>query len=47
MLKEFCITAKQGEHAHDIDISLFSTFEQLAENLAKVFKFADTKGKHD
>ena len=46
MLKEFEIAAKQGEHTHDVDVSLFSTFEQLTDHLAKVFKFADAEGKY-
>jgi hypothetical protein len=46
MLKQFYIVDKQGGHTHDANVSLFSTFEQLTEALAKVFKFADTKGNY-
>lgn len=44
MLKAFFIAYKQGAPTHDLDVSLFATFDQLAENPAKVFPFADTKG---
>lgn len=43
MHKDFYIGRKDGEHSRSLDVSPFSSFEQLTATLAEVFAFADTK----
>lgn len=43
MHKEFYIGRKDGEHSHSLDVSPFTSLEQLTGTLAKIFAFADTK----
>ncbi|KAH8702679.1 putative cytochrome P450 monooxygenase [Phaeosphaeriaceae sp. PMI808] len=43
MRKEFYIRCKDGEHSHSLDVSPFTSLEQLKGTLAEIFAFADTK----
>lgn len=43
MHKEFYIGRKDGKHSHSLDVSPFTSLEQLTGTLAEVFAFADTK----
>jgi hypothetical protein len=43
MHKEFYIGRKNGENSHSLDVSPFTSLEQLTGTLAEVFAFADTK----
>ena len=45
MQKEFYIGHKGGERCQSLDVSLFSSLEQLTKALADIFAFADTKCK--
>lgn len=43
MHKEFYIGLKDGEYSHSLDVSSFTSLEELTGTLADVFGFADTK----
>lgn len=43
MHKQFYIGQKDGKHVHSLDVSPFTSLEQLTGTLAEVFAFADTK----
>jgi len=44
MHREFYIGRKDGGRSHSLDVSPFTSLEQLTGTLAEVFAFADTKG---
>lgn len=43
MHKEFYIGQKDGKNVHSLDVSPFTSLEQLTGTLAEIFAFADTK----
>lgn len=43
MYKEFYIGTKESQESHSLDVSAFTSLEQLAKTLADTFAFADTK----
>jgi hypothetical protein len=45
MQKDFYIVCKDGERTHSLDVSPFTSLDQLTKTLGHVFAFADTKCK--